>query len=74
MNDEKKDVEFMNVLVCLCLLLSSTLSFACTINWEKLPYKTPLKVENVRPQGLTFFNDYLVLTTHFKDTTFRKPS
>lgn len=70
----KKNVEFMNILVCLCLLWSSTLSFACTINWEKLPYKTPLKVENVRPQGLTFFNDYLVLTNHFKDTAIQKPS
>jgi WD40 repeat protein len=56
------------ILNVLFLLVSSQASKACEFKWEKLPIKTPLSDQKVRPQGLTFFKNYLVLSNHFKDS------
>ncbi len=60
------------LVVTICLL--SSLTYACKINWKRLPQKVPSFAEKVRPQGLTVFKNKLVLTNHFKDTPTSGPS
>ncbi len=55
-------------------MVSTSVAWACKINWEKLPHKVPGFADKARPQGLTVFNGNLVLSNHFKDARYRRPS